>query len=157
MAPKFKMLCFRSKLRKSGAYWRHCNRQPSTVVKSRPQSTLYRPSFIMSVYSLFLYSPSTRFLVRARTRAGTSDSAQVSTCTVCCVLCTVQYTVQCSAVQWQSELLPAPKIREFSRIRSFSENSTENSVLFQNWSKMPQKASKWYQNVEKAPEIAQNF
>ena len=59
------------------------------------------------------------------------------------------------------ELLLAPEIREFSRIRSFSgnstENSTENSVLFQNWSKTPQKASKWYQNVEKAPEIAQNF
>ena len=44
------------------------------------------------------------------------------------------------------ELLPAPEIREFSRIRSFSgnntENGTENSVLLQNWSKMPQKASK---------------
>ena len=43
-------------------------------------------------------------------------------------------------------LFPAPEIREFSRIRSFSgnstENSTENSVLFQNWSKTPQKASK---------------
>ena len=61
----------------------------------------------------------------------------------------------------KAELLPAPEIREFSRIRSFSgnstENSTENSVLFQNWSKTPQKASKWYRNVEKAPEIAQNF
>ena len=46
----------------------------------------------------------------------------------------------------KAELLPAPEIREFSRIRSFSgnstENSTENSVLFQNWSKTPQKASK---------------
>ena len=39
-------------------------------------------------------------------------------------------------------LFPAPEIREFSRILSFSGNGTENSVLFQNWSKTPQKASK---------------
>ena len=50
------------------------------------------------------------------------------------------------AAAGRAELLPAPEIREFSRIRSFSgnstENSTENSVIFQNWSKTPQKASK---------------
>jgi hypothetical protein len=62
---------------------------------------------------------------------------------------------------YRAVLFPAPEIREFSRIRSFSgnstENSTENSVLFQNWSKTSQKATKWYQNIEKAPKIAQNF
>ena len=56
-----------------------------------------------------------------------------------------------------TELSLAPEFREISRIREFSENSTEFRCYFQNWSKTPQKASKCYQNVEKAPEIAQNF
>ena len=55
------------------------------------------------------------------------------------------------------ELSPAPEFREISQIREFSENSTEFLCHFQNWSKTPQKASKCYRNVEKAPEIAQNF
>ena len=57
----------------------------------------------------------------------------------------------------RAELSPAPEFREISRIREFSENSTEFLCYFQNWSKTPQKASKCYRNVEKAPEIAQNF
>ena len=59
----------------------------------------------------------------------------------------VTYNVPAALLSpFYAELLPAPEIREFSRIRSFlgnsTENSTENSVLFQNWSKTPQKASK---------------
>ena len=63
--------------------------------------------------------------------------------------------------QLQAELSPAPEFRGISRILEFSENSTENSTeflcYFQNWSKMLQKASECYQNLGKAPEIAQNF
>ena len=36
-----------------------------------------------------------------------------------------------------AELFPAPEIQETSRIQSFSGNSTEFSVLFQNFSKSP--------------------
>ena len=61
----------------------------------------------------------------------------------------------------KAELSPAPEFQEISRIREFSENSTENSTeflcYFQNWSKTLQKASECYQNLGKAPEIAQNF
>ena len=65
------------------------------------------------------------------------------------------------ALSTYSELSPAPEFRGISRIREFSENSTENSTeflcYFQNWSKTLQKASECYQNLGKAPEIAQNF
>ena len=65
------------------------------------------------------------------------------------------------ALGWVPEVSPAPKFREISRNREFSENSTENSTeflcYFQNWSKTPQKASECYQNVEKAPKNSTEF
>ena len=62
--------------------------------------------------------------------------------------------------QWgynSSEVSPAPEFREISRIREFSENSTEFWWYFQNWSKTPQKASECFRNVEKAPKNSTEF
>jgi hypothetical protein len=58
------------------------------------------------------------------------------------------------ALGWVLEVSPAPKFREISRNREFSENSTE---FFLNWSKTPQKASKYSKNVEKAPKNSTEF
>jgi hypothetical protein len=58
---------------------------------------------------------------------------------------------------FQAELSLASKFWEISPIREFSDNIIEFLCYFQNWSKTPQNASKCYRNVEKAPEIVQNF
>ena len=62
---------------------------------------------------------------------------------------------------FRAELSPAPEIREISRIRGISgnstENSTENSVLFSKWLKTPKKSFRMLPSGPKSSKNSTEF